>query len=281
MDADAWDKIRTAPKEEDGGVDWIAPSKIEDRDAANRFGEMIHGEINRAVTEDDLGVRAMVNARLAKGTPFGELGRSAVQFKSFGITMLMRQAQEIMAMDRPTAFQYAVNLAVATTLAGAVSVQLRTIAGGKDPLPMNTKEFWGLAAVQGGGLSIAGDILQAAFKGSKTAILEYFTGPSAEDVVDLVKMGHAAAKGKNVGREAVKMGKSLVPGSGLWYLRTAFDRALSDRLQELVDPNYRASYRRAEQGAREQGTQFYWKPGDRQPERAPDLENAVGKGSKQ
>jgi hypothetical protein len=59
---------------------------------------------------------------------------------------------------------------VATTVLGAVSLQLKNIAAGKDPEPMfgeHAAKFWANAAAQGGALGIFGDQLKAMFSAQR------------------------------------------------------------------------------------------------------------------
>jgi hypothetical protein len=53
---------------------------------------------------------------------------------------------------------------------------------------------------------------------------------------------------------------------------------LADQLQEAVDPDYRKSWKRIEHYAHENGTEYWWSPGDDAPERAPAMGNALEEG---
>jgi hypothetical protein len=61
-----------------------------------------------------------------------------------------------------------------------------------------------------------------------------------------------------------------------WYARLAIDRLWFDKLQTLVDPDYRGSWRRMQQRARKEGQGYWWGSGESTPERAPDLGTAFG-----
>ena len=69
--------------------------------------------------------------------------------------------------------------------------------------------------------------------------------------------------------------RGQVPGGTLWYARLAFDRQVSDQLQEAIDPNYQQSWKRMAKWEAEQGTTSWWPRGDFTPERAPDMSNAI------
>jgi hypothetical protein len=67
-----------------------------------------------------------------------------------------------------------------------------------------------------------------------------------------------------------------LPGSTLWYTRLAFTRELLDQLQAEIDPDYNDSFSRMEKRAQQDGARYYWRPGRRTPDRAPDLQKATG-----
>jgi hypothetical protein len=74
------------------------------------------------------------------------------------------------------------------------------------------------------------------------------------------------------GAELARFMRWNTPGTNLWYTRLGLDRLLWDQVQSLVDPDYRKSFRRMEQRARrDYGQDFWWKPGQATPRRAPDL----------
>jgi hypothetical protein len=63
-----------------------------------------------------------------------------------------------------------------------------------------------------------------------------------------------------------------------FYTKLAVDRLFWDKLQILVDPDYRQSFRRAEQAAKKQGSGYWWGPGSgNAPTRAPNPGTAFGK----
>ena len=70
--------------------------------------------------------------------------------------------------------------------------------------------------------------------------------------------------------------RSNTPGSSLWYSRLAMDRLIWDQLQELADPEYRRAFKRTEDRARKDyGQDYWWRPGQAAPQRAPDPGAAV------
>lgn len=267
---DGWDAIRATPLEADRGTPWIKPGNVENRELGDKLYEMILSEVDYAVPTADLRTKALINSVAPKGTFVGETVRSAALFKSFGVSMLIMQGRRIIEQSGTNAALYAGGLLITTTLMGGLALQLKAIAGGKDPRPMDDHEFWGAAVLQGGGFGIFGDFLQSTenrFGGGFGATL---AGPLVSDIDALAKVPRA----KSPAWQAAKLAKSELPGQSLWYAKLAFDRMVTDQLQAAIDPDYTKSWGRMEKRAQDQRTQFWWAPGEPLPDRAPDLANA-------
>lgn len=275
IDAAGWDKLRAAKMDLDRGVEWISPHNLaaEDRAIGDRFMEMIHSETDIAVPVADLKTRALMNNEVKRGTLFGELMRSGpLMFRSFGISVMMRQASEIMAMNTGTAARYAGGLVIGTTLMGGLALQLKSLAEGKDPRPMQDGDFWLAAMQQGGGFGIFGDLLFSAESRTGNGVAMTAAGVLPQDVDKLYRTAKDPAK------NGVRTAKNWLPGNNLWYSRAAFDRMVADQIEEAINPNLRDQRRNLHRYAAEQGTGYFWAPGDRLPERVPDLSNALEEG---
>jgi hypothetical protein len=81
--------------------------------------------------------------------------RNFAQFKSFGVAVVMlhggRVAEEIGAGRGAKGARYAGALLITSGLLGGLSLQLKELAGGRDPRDMESAGFWGSALLQGGG----------------------------------------------------------------------------------------------------------------------------------
>lgn len=264
-----WDKIRVTPVELDRGVPWIKPANVEDRALGDRLLEMIAREVDHAVPMPDLRTRAMLNSVAPKGTIHGELIKSAFLFKSFGVSVMVMQARRIMEQTATAGAKYAGGLVIGSTLMGGLTLMLKDVAAGRDPREATTPEFWAAATLQGGGFGIFGDFLRSSASRAGGGIAGTLAGPIVGDAQNLA----AIATAKNREGAAFKFARSQLPGGTLWYARLGFDRMVADQIQEAIDPNYRKSWSRMRQWAGEQGTQFYWAPGQAAPARAPDFSN--------
>lgn len=245
------------------------------QDAALKIQRMILTERDQAVLVPDARTRALMNQGLQRGTWRGEILRSLVQFKTFPMTMLTRvMFREFNRPTWPGKLGHTVfNVAILLPF-GALALQAKEIAKGREPREMNSKEFLGAAMMQSGGAGILGDFLfsdQNRFGGSLASTL---SGPSlgTTEQFSRLTIGNIqeaiAGEDMHIGAEAVDFVKSnMVPGSSLWYARLAFDRVLWDQLSRAVDPRFDKRVRRMERKARrDYGQEYWWRPGEMTPE---------------
>ena len=90
---------------------------------------------------------------------------------------------------------------------------------------------------------------------------------TAQNLVD-------AAKGDETkfGRELAKFAEPYTPGSNVWYSRLLLQRLWWNNLQRLLDSNPEESFFRQQRSLEQWGYgQFWWRPGEPQPSRAPEL----------
>jgi hypothetical protein len=289
-----WDKIRdpsgffTAPN----GSTFISPAywrnavnlpADEAEQLAIRLGMAISEQTEIAWPTGSTRVRAAVLGEARPGTVQGELGRSVTQFRSFTMSLTMRQYDRIMAQQTiPGRVGYALTLFAAMTAMGAMAVQLKQIAKGRDPVPMTTPKFAIAAALQGGGLGIFGDFFAANQNRFGGTFGETLAGPTAALIGDVGSLTAGAAmrafRGEDTffGRDLANLVRYNTPvASSLWYTSLVFHRLGFDQFQRLVDPDAQQSFRASEQRLRREGTQSFWARGNALPTRAPDLSNAL------
>ncbi|WEI24225.1 hypothetical protein PYR74_10180 [Acinetobacter bereziniae] len=259
--------------------------KIRD-EVASQFQAHILDEQGMAVVEAGLRERTWMSAGQKKGTAMGEIVKGILQFKSFPAAFLMRHGSRAMSMDKGTSkAAYGLSIFAMTTLLGALVVQLKEIANGNDPQtvwdsedPNKLAKFFTRSAVQGGGLSVLGDILVAGADPSGRGTSDFIAGPLGSDVKTVlgVTVGNAlqAYEGKdtNAANEVFKLIKSKVPAQNLWYTKAAMNRMIFDEIQDVIAPGYREKLMRKAQ--REQDRTQWWGDdiGDIQ---APDFEKVI------
>lgn len=261
--------------------------------AAKVFG-FIHDESEFAVVNPDLAARAVTTfGGQQAGTWAGEIARTTMQFKSFPIAMITRHWARLLegtggADGAPLlANRAAYGFALMATLTGlgAISTQVKQVMQGKDPIDMTKERFWVKAFAQGGGLSIAGDLflVDPASSGTDAAntLIKNVVGPTVGTASDLVMKVITeniwqAADGKDTHWEAELMSwaKGQLPGASLWWLRPMVEHGFTNAMNESLSPGYLA--RMQQRAQKEWGQRYWWRPQDTTPQRAPDLEAALG-----
>ncbi len=253
--------------------------------AANKLQQAIFVESKFAIVETTQRVRSFLTAGQPAGTFWGEVMRNSALFKGFPITVLNLHMRRLMAQRGITRkAEYAAWLFIGTTVIGALGEQLSQISKGRDPLDMEDPAFWAKSAMRGGGVGLFGDFLFADQNRYGGGIVNSLAGPVlGSQIPKAVKLtlGNfqelvAEGEARNPGRELSRFIEANAPGRSLWYTRLAMERLIFDELEAAIDPNAARSFRRIEQGARRDYRQrFFWRPGTRAPQRAPDLGAAV------
>lgn len=237
------------------------PQRVRD-EIASSFQAHLLDEQGMAVVEAGLRERTWMTAGAKKGTAMGEILKGITQFKSFPTAFLMRHGSRAMSMEKGTSkAAYAAAIFGWTTLLGALVVQLKELANGNDPStmwdsedPQKTINFFTRSAVQGGGLSILGDILVAGTDTSGRSATDFAMGPLGADFKTVLGLtiGNATQyyddKDTNASNEAFKALKSKIPGQNLWYTKAVANRLVFDEMQDMIAPGYREKLlRKAEQ----------------------------------
>jgi hypothetical protein len=268
----------------DADLQRIGATRAEINRATARLLGYLDQESHTAVLTPDLLTRAAIQQGTKAGTIGGELLRSLMLFKSFSVAIVMKHMRRL--RNIPTSqgkVAYSVAMMTTLPLFGALSLQLKDIASGKDPRDMTTGKFWAAAAMQGGGLGVFGDIAYTGMGGNArggqanwTSLLGPVFGTGADALqLTLGNLGKlAAGKKTTFAADAVRFARSNVPGANLWYLRAAIDHLALHDLQESVSPGYLRKMREASRKNWDQD--YWWRPGDTLPERAPDPAAAIG-----
>lgn len=283
-------------------VEDVEPA-LRDRVISRLLGT-ITDEAEYASLAPDLATRTLQAGGLQKGTGKGELWRSLLLFKSFPVAMLSRHWGRALHGDMTPAgkLTYSAALGFGMTLFGALALQLKDIAAGRDPRdatgeqgndPEKLAKFWAAAFSQGGGAGFLGDMLlsgegrggQSGASAAIGGVVGPVVGSGFELAYDVALENiREAAQGKDThaGAEAWRWVRGHLPAINLWYARLAIDQAFLNQMQEALSPGYLDKVKRRAQ--RDWDSTWWWEPTDAglvtgdmaAPERAPALGRAVG-----
>jgi hypothetical protein len=294
----SWNQIRSTDLYNFEGATFLRPADIRARTdlttsqaefLTTRVLEMVNSETNFAVPSTNMRGKMMLQGDTRPGTVSGELARSFGMYKGFGVTLvnthLIRGMSQEGVRGKGT---YFADLLLSATVMGALALQLKEMSKGRDPRPMfgdsdETMSFWGAAFLQGGGLGIYGDFLFADRNRYGGGLKETVAGPVVGVVDDALNLtvGNAIqlARGEDtkIGSELARFAQDYTPGSSIWYARLGLERVWWDRLQIMTDPKAKQKMRKRERKyKKDYGQKYWWAPGDAQPTRSPNLDNALG-----
>jgi hypothetical protein len=290
-------RSETAPHEPRPGATFLRPADIIEggtaahRATAEKVSRLVNTEMDYAVIEGDPVTRALLIGHSQPGTLGGEVRRSVAMYRSFPTTFLaMHFARAVARGWDGSRIGHAAMTFIAMTMFGALAMQAKEIAAGRDPLSLdptsaNGLKAWGKATLQGSGLGVFGDVMfidQTKYGNTWAATLAGPVAGTIETVLGdfIVKNIQNAGKGKDthfLGDALYALGRHT-PGSSLWFARLAFQREVLDQLALMADPRTRERFARIEQTARrEWGQRYWWRPGRTEPERQPELEAVLGR----
>jgi hypothetical protein len=285
INAKEWDLLRTKGME--GERLFLDPLPLTREAGASRSAGMkllgaIDAESARGMNEGSLATRAMLLGTTKPGDFTGEFLR-ALQYKGFSASVMLKSGWRMVdnlfgeagVMPRG---RYVAALAIEATVLGALSLQLKNLASGKDLESMETVNFWAKAGAQGGAGGMLGDFVKTMWQTRGSEDIGRMVTPTAGLLVDTYALttGNAAqwwdAKNTNFEREAVRYGKKyLLPR--FWMTNLAVDRMGWDTLQRAADPEASRAFQRLQQQLQKNTGQHYFSPpgSDLGNMRAPEL----------
>jgi hypothetical protein len=280
--SDEWDRMRAvAPWQASNGAKYMDVTAIE-RPLSERLMAAIKEQSAFAFHQPDARTQALMRGGAQAGSIGGEMQLMIGQYKQFTLERMTTHLMRIFT-DGPVENRVARGIAftVLSMAAGAVSLQAAAVVAGKDPLDMASPKFWTEAFARGGAGGIYGDVLGAAIHGDRgpASIVGQMAGPipgMAADIFSAATSPLRSALDESGKPSKTTFGKQALLGlqrhsPSTFYTKLAVDRLLWEKLQTLVDPDYRASFRRMEQTAKKQGSGYWWAPGQSSPSRPPAL----------
>lgn len=297
-----WKIIKAAKTDTHGGIEFMHPQNIralaeslsdqdlaamgvtraEAREVTSKLLGWVISESEMASLNPDLLSRSVTNLGTQKGTLKGELARSFFLFKGFPVAFIRQNVERIGWMTRhdtmTNRLKYMATVTVGSTLFGALSLQVQNMLNGRDAQDMSTPEFWENAMVKGGGLGFMGDFIANVLDdnsryGAWGTI--QFLGPVISDVLEgydlaasMVDKGLYDKDTKPAAR-AVRITRSHMPFVNMWYTSLILDRYVMNDIQEALSPGY--LQRMQTRTYRSWGQEYWWRPGQQAPSRAPRM----------
>lgn len=272
-----------------------SPDALTQRDldhAVTTYMAFIQDESGIASLAPDLTTRSIPNIAGNAGTFWGEVVRNLMLFKSFPIGFMRRHLERMSDLaqteGQASRVKYAASIFVMSTLAGAISVQLKALAAGRDFQDPTSQDFWLQAMSVGGGAGFLTDILVAGLDGENaygSPNFLRFMGPVVGTVLDTFDVGKSYYnefkdelngglynRTSTADSKALRLIRGHAPFVNLWYLKGIFDRAIYNDLMEATSPGYNA--RVQTWAIRNLGQEYWWDPQEIIPSRLPGIATA-------
>ena len=240
------------------------------QDGGKKFHQMVMSETDFAVPTPDSRVRAFTTGGLGRASIAGQAWRSAMMLKSFPITIMTTHFyRAAMQATIGQKLAYVGLLGASTTILGGAALQMKDIAAGREPRPVDEK-FMGAAFMQGGGLGILGDFVFSDKNRFGGGIEQTLAGPTGElfNKTTSLTIGNIqqAFKGEetNVLSESVQFIDRYTPD--IWQTHL-FKNAIFDQFELMADPKAQKKFNRIMKKRKKEFNQdYWWKKGQPLPE---------------
>lgn len=293
-----WDMIRQVnPQPQGDGVYMLRQPDIMNArpgdqafyEVSLRYLEAVHAFMEEAVPQGTARARAVLGAASKPGTRTGELTRSVTQYLTYPTTVgmsMLRATGEEMAAGGNWRGRGFLGASLATlTIGGMLTLQMRELRNGRDPLDMNPLSqngmtHWFQALAKGGGLGIYGDYITADYLRGSTEVVAKLAGPTFNMLGDAAAIAGgvdvvAAMNGDtevNRAKRTVNFFRRNLPLQNIWWVKPVTDRMIFDQMDLLADPAAHRAWRTRERRlARDKGQGQWWRKGELGPNRAPDF----------
>jgi len=269
-------------------IDVLQSNLRNKQDLYRKFQGMIFEESRKMVPEATIEGAVTLKDTSRPDTLVGLLLHSFAMYKNFPISFHMIYGRMGMTSNSIKGrLGFYAGLGAGMTLVGAMGVQMRELASGRDPIPMDSPAFLGKAFLAGGSTAIWGDFLFSGVNQFGSGPGDVAAGPLLGFFGDTTQLalGDAFQWANSVGSlsdkdfdsktlpKLVEYAKRYTPGTNIWWARLALERQVWDRLQEIADPKtYSKRQRKMRRQEETFGNEYYWPPGDRTPERLPQYQ---------
>ena len=261
-----WDSFRKSKPLEHKGAKYADMTQK----GGVKFHQMVMSETDFAVPTPDAKVRAITTGGIERGSATGQMIRSIMNLKSFPITIatthFYRAAYQATMGEK---LGYAAALFSSMTALGAIALQAKDLAAGREPRPTGLEDgdfelarnFLGAAMLQGGGAGIFGDFLFSDVNRFGGGPIETAFGPTGELASKTLKLTvgnvQEAIKGEetNILGESAQFLQRYTPD--IWQTRL-FTDAVFDQLTLMADPRAQKKFNRMMRSRQKEYSQGYW-----------------------
>lgn len=253
IEAPEWDIGRAVAAKEADGNHYVIPANIADAGVQTKFKTFITDTVREGMNEPTPWARQAATFNTKAGTWGGEFIRAFMQFKSFGLTMMERQAGRMIRDGGRAGFDIPGSLYMigGMTVAGYMGLTLRGIIANQTPrLPTDASGWAALvrdAAVAGGGLGLYGDVLVRGGERSAGDMIKGLAGPAPSTVADAIFGAKHVAEGatkadrKTIAlQEGQKVLGDLTPNHP--FIAAANSFLLGHMFREMVSPGATRRY---------------------------------------
>lgn len=260
-----WDTLMESKWDTHNGVPFIDPTVLEPELARKVVG-MTRQETRYAVPEADAGTRAYIHMGTKRNTLSGEMIRSLMQFKPFGVSVILSQGHRALYQHTGGgALKYFGTTAAMATAMGYLVLTTKDALKGKTPRDLTTPQTYTDAFIQGGVLGIVGDFVVGT---PKYGISRAVMGPLLSDMDLTARFVFGSKKDvDDVESYLYDRGSRLFATTtratvgGLWQTRLVVDRMLNDGAESFGDPNWQKKQMRTQKKIKEDyGQEMWWGP---------------------
>ncbi|MCK7105943.1 MULTISPECIES: hypothetical protein [Enterobacter cloacae complex] len=261
----------------------LTPTERAISDARDQLEGQLRGYIldrlNIAMSEPGDRTQAFMKMGTVPGTVAGEAIRFAGQYKSFTASFMQNvlgrevfgrgytpaglgeskttSMTNALMRNGSGAFIGAANLFVWATLFGYTSMQAKLLLKGQTPRPADPKTFLA-AAAQGGGLGILGDFMFGEVNRMGAGPVTSLMGPAASNADSIITLLQSTTRGDADLGDWYRTSLDNTPFLNVFWLRTAMNGLILNRIQDALDPGSLERYQRRVE--REQGNDFLIPP---------------------
>lgn len=261
----------------------LTPTERAISDARDQLEGQLRGYIldrlNIAMSEPGDRTQAFMKMGTVPGTVAGEAIRFAGQYKSFTASFMQNvlgrevfgrgytpaglgeskttSMTNALMRNGSGAFIGAANLFVWATLFGYTSMQAKLLLKGQTPRPADPKTFLA-AAAQGGGLGILGDFMFGEVNRMGVGPVTSLMGPAASNADSIITLLQSTTRGDADLGDWYRTSLDNTPFLNVFWLRTAMNGLILNRIQDALDPGSLERYQRRVE--REQGNDFLIPP---------------------